>query len=320
MTTIARRLIPVTIAGFLFLAIVPGVFALSARFPTQSLGNRGSDVRAVQGFLLARRYTLTFDGIYGTATRTAVRAFQADKGLPVNGVVGDATWARLVITVRPGDSGTAVRVLQRELNEKRRSGLTIDGVFGSTTKGAVIAFQKHMGLVANGVVGGQTWRWLTWHYETPSFNKTSLCDYSVGNGPANWGTGETIGQLEAAAATFAKTGHGRVSVGDISLEHGGNIPLHETHEVGLDADIRPIRTAHDQCTWGTNWRYSSYDRTATRALIKQIRASAPGHVKLIYFNDPVLIREGLTTWFSGHDDHLHVRYCVTGYSSPTYRC
>ena len=35
-----------------------------------------------------------------------------------------------------------------------------------------------------------------------------------------------------------------------------------------------------------------YDRGATRALIKAIRAAAPGHIKVIYFNDPVLIREG----------------------------
>ena len=101
-------------------------------------------------------------------------------------------------------------------------------------------------------------------------------------------------------------------VGDASCEHGGNIPLHETHEVGLDVDVRPIRDAENQCTWGTNWRFASYDRAATRTLIKTIRAAAPGHVKLIYFNDPVLIREGLTTWFSGHDDHLHIRYCETG--------
>ena len=58
-----------------------------------------------------------------------------------------------------------------------------------------------------------------------------------------------------------------------------------------------------------------YDRAATRALIKMIRAAAPGHVKLIYFNDPVLIREGLTTWYSGHDDHLHIRYCEPSYPS-----
>ena len=59
---------------------------------------------------------------------------------------------------------------------------------------------------------------------------------------------------------------------------------------------------------------------ATRALIKDIRAAAPGHVKLIYFNDPVLIREGLTTHFPGHDDHLHIRYCEHAYPLEMYRC
>jgi peptidoglycan hydrolase-like protein with peptidoglycan-binding domain len=316
----ARRVLPIAIAGLLFLAVVPTASAVTGRWPSQSLGNRGSDVKAVQALLIARGYPMTFDGIFGTTTRDAVKAFQAAQGLLVNGVVGEATWPRLIVTLRSGDAGIPVRVLQRELNEKRRAGLTVDGIFGSTTRLAVIAFQKHLGLLANGVVGSQTWRWLIWHFELPAFNTTSLCDYSVGNGPANWATGDSIGQLEAAAASFARLGHGRVSVGDASLEHGGNIALHNTHEVGLDIDIRPIRKSENQCTWGTNWRFSSYDRTATRALIRAIRAAAPGHVKLIYFNDPVLIGEGLTTWFSGHDDHLHIRYCEAAYPSSMYRC
>jgi peptidoglycan hydrolase-like protein with peptidoglycan-binding domain len=317
---VTRRLVPAMLAGLLFLAVVPTASAYSTRYPTQSLGNRGSDVRAAQGFLAARGYAPTADGIFGAATRDAVAAFQTAVGLPANGVVGDVTWAKLVITVRPGDSGQAVRVLQRELNEKRRAHLVVDGVYASTTKTAVLAFQRHMSIGANGVVGGQTWRALLWHYELPSFNATTLCDYSVGNGPANWATGDSIGQLEAAARAFAATGRGRVSVGDAGREHGGDIAGHLTHEVGLDIDLRPIRRARNQCTWGTSWRSSSYDRTATRALIKAIRAAAPGHVKLIYFNDPVLIREGLTTRYSGHDDHLHVRYCVTGYPDGRYRC
>jgi len=196
----------------------------------------------------------------------------------------------------------------------------VNGVYGTATRSAVISFQKHIGMTPHGVVGPVTWRNLIWHYDYPAFNTTSLCDYSVGNGRANWGTGAAIGNLQAAARAFAATGHGRVAVGDISREHGGDIALHETHEVGLDVDIRPIRDAENQCTWGTNWHFSSYDRSATRILVKAIRAAAPGHVKLIYFNDPVLIREGLTTWFGGHDDHLHIRYCEPSYPIVSYRC
>ena len=47
-------------------------------------------------------------------------------------------------------------------------------------------------------------------------------------------------------------------------------------------------------TWGGNYRMAVYDRSATRAFIRAVRAAAPGHMKVIYFNDPVLIREGLT--------------------------
>jgi hypothetical protein len=176
-----------------------------------------------------------------------------------------------------------------------------------------------MGMTGTGNVGPATWRKLLWHYDYPAF-KSVLCDYGVGNGKANWGTGAAIGQIEAAARAFVKTGHGRVPIGDISREHGGDIALHQTHEVGLDVDIRPIRDSENQCTWGTNWRLTSYDRAATRTLIKTIRAAAPGHVKVIYFNDPVLIREGLTRWFSGHDDHLHIRYCEKSYPIAAYRC
>ena len=175
-------------------------------------------------------------------------------------------------------------------------------------------------MMPHGLVGPVTWRNLLSHFDYPAFNGTSLCDYSVGNGRANWGTGAAIGQLEAAAAAFATAGRGRVAVGDIGHEHGGDIAGHVTHELGLDVDVRPIRDAKNQCTYGTNWRSASYDRGATRTLIKAIRAAAPGHVKLIYFNDPTLIREGLTTWQSGHDDHLHIRYCEASHPVAAYRC
>jgi len=106
----------------------------------------------------------------------------------------------------------------------------------------------------------------------------------------------------------------------VSFEHGGDIPDHETHELGLDADIRPMRKANDQCSYRTNWTLTTYDRAATRALVKAIRAATPGHVKLIFFNDPVLIGEGLTSKYAGHDDHLHLRFCEVGFSDGRYRC
>lgn len=322
MPTVTRLLHPAVLATVLLCALAPTTAAATSRpFPNLSFGNHGSDVRAIQGLLRAHGVAVAIDAKFGMATREAVVAFQTAQGLTADGVVRATTWEKLIVPLRPGATGEAVKVVQRELNDKRRAGLTVNGVYGSATRNAVVAFKRHMGLTANGNVGLVTWHNLIWHFDYPSFTAAkNLCDYSVGNGRANWGTGDAIGQLEVAAMAFAASGHGRVAVGDVSLEHGGNIPGHETHEHGLDVDVRPIRTHENQCTWGTNWRSGAYDRAATRHLIDLIRATAPGHVKLIYFNDPVLIREGRTTRFAGHDDHLHIRYCEPSYPIAQYRC
>jgi peptidoglycan hydrolase-like protein with peptidoglycan-binding domain len=321
MPIMIRRLIPFAFAMLLTLATAAGASAARPHgFPGQSLGNRGEDVRAIQGFLQAHDIDAPTDGIFGTSTRAAVKAFRSAEGLSAHGQVDDKTWAKLIVSLAPGSTGDAVIVLQRQLNAKRKAGLSVNGTFDVATRKAVNAFRAHVGMPRTGKVGPVTWRRLISHLELPRFKANDLCDYQVGNGAADWGTGAAIGQLEAAGRAFATKGHGRIAVGDVSLEHGGDIPLHHTHEVGLDVDIRAVRDAGDQCRWGVNWRWSTYDRSATRKLINTVRATAPGHVKLIYFNDPVLIREGLTTWYAGHDDHLHIRYCEKDYPIARYRC
>ena len=318
---IRRRLLtPLLLACLAIAVTATGAAALTVRYPTQSLGDRGSDVRAIQALLISYGYPMTFDGVFGTATRAGVQGFQQTHGLKPTGVVDDLTWNRMLTTIGPGSVGMPVRVLQRQLIEKMRANVPVDGVFGTSTKAAVIAFQKHFGLNATGTVGLQTWRWLLWHYDRPSFNATSLCDYSVGNGLANWGTGAAVAHIETAAKVVAAARYGRVAIGDIGLEHGGAIRGHTTHRLGLDVDVRLIRDDRQQCRYPSNYKVASYDRTATRALIKAIRSSAAGHVKLIYFNDPVLIKEGLVRPYSGHDDHLHIRYCEVVHFDPAYVC
>jgi Putative peptidoglycan binding domain/Penicillin-insensitive murein endopeptidase len=294
--------------------------AATPSYPHQSVGNRGSDVRALQGFLRHHGATdLVVSGIYDIPTVAAVRDFQAARGLPVTGMVNGPTWGRFLVSLRPGATGEAVAALQRQLNEKRLVGLIVDSAFGPATLTAVRSFQRHAGLPITGVVDAATWRYLISHFERPSFGRW-LCDYQVGKGLADWGTGAAIGQIERAAVSVVRAGHGRVAVGDIGHEHGGDIAGHQTHERGLDVDVRPMRRDENQCRWGVNFRSSAYDRAATRDLIKAMRAAAPGHVKLIYFNDPVLIREGLSRYHAGHDDHVHVRYCERVYPIAAYDC
>jgi hypothetical protein len=61
--------------------------------------------------------------------------------------------------LRPGDNGNAVRTLQTALNG---AGFEVppDGLFGKTTRAAVVAFQSTSGLSADGVVGPATARLL----------------------------------------------------------------------------------------------------------------------------------------------------------------
>lgn len=318
----------------LLVLVSPAAAFSAAAFTVQGAGDRGTDVTAIQLLLRARGATIAADGVFGSATAAALRTFQSGRGLIATGVADNATWAALVMTVGPGrrlavagrvsrvftSSGDAVRALQVELNAKRWANLAVDGSFDAADSAALTAFQKHAALAADGIAWPPVWRSLVRHFEYPRFQAGRLCDYSVGNGTANWGTSEMTAVLRAASVSGTAGSFGAIALGDVSLQHGGDIPGHLTHEQGLDADLRPIRTDRRQCLWGTNWRMSSYDRSATRALIKAIKTAAPGHVRVIYFNDPRLIAEGLTRWFDGHDDHLHVRLCEAQHPVAAYRC
>lgn len=55
-----------------------------------------------------------------------------------------------------GDRGSAVRDVQTALRSRGYSIGTVDGVFGSQTRSSVIAFQRNVGIAADGVVGPVT--------------------------------------------------------------------------------------------------------------------------------------------------------------------
>ena len=149
-------------------------------------GSTGSAVEQVQFWLntLAQYESaipsVTVDGVYGTATANAVRAFQRRYGLTVDGVVGQATWTELYdeflsiqsdngtpnaypgTPLREGSSGQNVRLVQFWLKIARTvykdlASLTVDGKFGAGTAAAVRRFQRYFDLTSDGVVGRTTW-------------------------------------------------------------------------------------------------------------------------------------------------------------------
>jgi hypothetical protein len=56
---------------------------------------RGADVTALQRLLRVAGHSLTADGLFGPATRTAVISVQRDFGIPIDGVYGPVTHSRM---------------------------------------------------------------------------------------------------------------------------------------------------------------------------------------------------------------------------------
>ena len=170
-------------------------------------------------------------------------ASRRTRGMTATGIADDLTWNRMLTPIGPGSRGHAgPGPPARTHREAPRARCRWTASTAPSTKAAVVAFQKHMGLTANGIAGLQTWRWLLWHYETAGLQRDD--PVRLHRGQRRRRTGRPVRrsvQLEATAATVAAAGYGRIAVGDAGLEHGGNIPGHLTHEVGLDIDIRLIR-------------------------------------------------------------------------------
>ena len=161
------------------------------------LGDRSEAVVAIQSRLneVASNYPSIpkiwpVDGVFGDRTLAAVKQFQKIFGLSVDGVVGAATWYKLIFisnavrrlselnsrgltveeynqqfpnTLQPGDRGQTIEVLQYYLSVvgayyDEIPQIEITGTFDTATENAVVAFQKAFSLSPDGIVGEQTWQ------------------------------------------------------------------------------------------------------------------------------------------------------------------
>lgn len=160
------------------------------------LGSSGQAVTVVQASInrIAQNYPALpkispVNGVFQQSTYQAVREFQRIFNLTVDGVVGSATWYKLVYLyvgvtqlselvsqgqnftqvsfqypgqLRQGDRSENVSVLQymlsllAEFNRSYRV-VSIDGIFGEATHQAVRTYQQDNQLTADGVVGYATW-------------------------------------------------------------------------------------------------------------------------------------------------------------------
>ena len=135
-----------------------------ANFPTIRQGDRNNFVRILQYLLNEYGFNLSTDGIFGGNTLSAVRQFQSNNRLVVDGVVGRNTWNKLLNSnpqdtiIRRGSKESSVLFLQKFLLSFLYPITDLDGIFGSETENAVREFQQENGLSVDGVVGPNTWR------------------------------------------------------------------------------------------------------------------------------------------------------------------
>lgn len=137
-------------------------------YQTLSEGDKGTAVRKLQQALKNKGYySGSVDGSYGSGTVQAVMAFQQRNNLRVDGKAGPATQrvlygtnavsASAYTTLREGDEGKAVSNLQYALYELGYYDGKIDGVYGSTTRDAVRAFQSRNKVTpVDGIAGSKT--------------------------------------------------------------------------------------------------------------------------------------------------------------------
>ncbi len=158
--TVSRLIIPFLIV----ILLTPACLA-----ETLSLGMKGDEVKTLQQALIDQNYlTGKADGIFGTATEEAVKAFQKANRLTVDGAAGKKTQGKLYekqksglfsgdyATIRDSSDPDRVKTLQKALIDMKYLQSGADGEYGTATKAAVKKFQTVNGLKADGLAGRKT--------------------------------------------------------------------------------------------------------------------------------------------------------------------
>ena len=162
-------------------------------------GDRGSEVYELQYLLsFIGAYSeeipqISIDGVFGSATADAVRAFQRSYGISETGDVTYPTWDQLYraylgildslpsgyfdsttlpypgSVLRAGSTGQYVEALQNYLNYIGNTytqipEIRVDGSYGPATENAVRAYQGIFGLTQSGIVSSQLWNSITSTY------------------------------------------------------------------------------------------------------------------------------------------------------------
>lgn len=213
---------------------------------------------------------------------------------------------------------------QRALNRILGLRLAEDGVMGPMTRTAVRSFQQKNGLTADGCVGPATERLLVARGAgSPPARRTLYPAVNVQlprSGPGfycyasparQYGLAATISALQSAGSAWQSMHPEwpRIGIGDLSLQGGGYMCPHESHQRGAEVDLRPVQTDGGEAP--VDIGQCAYDRARTLALVDHIISNGVLPVHRIYFSDPCIHKaRSVVRPLAGHSNHLHVRFAV----------
>ena len=138
------------------------LFADDAPYYSITEGAEGTDVMGLQQRLVELGFLEKATGYYGTSTVEAVKQFQTDNGLGIDGCIGKATREKLYSddvkanVLGAGDEGELVKKYQNKLKNLGYLVTTVDGKYGAGTVEAVKLFQEDNALVVDGYLGMET--------------------------------------------------------------------------------------------------------------------------------------------------------------------
>ena len=128
------------------------------------VGDKNEEIEACQQILFKLGYlTYAPDGVFGKMTQNAVRRFQEENGLIVDGCLGKSTIDLLksgtadpFVFTEGAEGADVERIQERLAGYGYLSSRQVTGYYGEKTKAAVKSFQSRNKLTATGTVGYET--------------------------------------------------------------------------------------------------------------------------------------------------------------------
>lgn len=167
---------------------------------------------------------------------------------------------------RYGSTGSEVKKIQTTLKSLGYYNGSVDGIYGTKTKNAVVAFQKNCGLTADGICGPKTLLYLGLGGGSSGGNATSYSNEDV----------NLLAKVISAEAR-GESYEGQVAVGAVIL----NRVAHPSFPDSISGVV--YQNGAFSCVYDSNW-YASVADSAKRAAQDALNGWDPSGGAIYYYN------------------------------------